>query len=82
MFINRRGRDGRIFWTVGRAEAAVESITTLDDRIVSQRDDHKHALDRFLSNSISLSEYISGIAAHTNLWILCYLFCHCQYFPI
>ena len=55
MFVNRRGHDSRIFWPVGRAEAAVGSITTLDDRIVSQRDDHKHAVDRFLSNSISLS---------------------------
>ena len=47
MFVNRRGRDGRIFWTVGRAEAAVDPSPLLDDRIVSQRDDHKHALDRF-----------------------------------
>ena len=49
--------------------------------VESQRDDHKHALDRFLSNSISLSEYVSGMTAHTNLWILCFFFVIVSIFP-
>ena len=57
MFVNRRGRDGRIFWTVGRAEAAVDpSPLWMIEFYLREIDDHKHALDRFLSNSISLSE--------------------------
>ena len=65
MFVNRRGRDGRIFWTVGRAEAAVDP-SPLWMIELSQRDDHKHALERFLINSVSLSEYTSGKPALLN----------------
>ena len=83
MFVNRRGRDGRIFWTVGRAEAAVDpSPLWMIELYLREMTTNMLYIDRFLSNSISLSEYISGMAAHTNLWIPFYLFCYCQYFPI
>ena len=43
--VNRRGHDGRIFWRCGKSRSCSGSITTLDDRIVSQREDHNHAPD-------------------------------------
>ncbi len=36
--LNRRGRDGRIFWRCGQSRSCSGSLSTLNDEIVSQKD--------------------------------------------
>lgn len=40
--INRRGRDGRIFWRCAKSRACTGSVTTLEDEVLSSRDTHNH----------------------------------------
>ena len=43
--LNRRGRDGRIFWRCGRNQSCSGSLCTLEDEIISQKDTHNHPPD-------------------------------------
>ena len=43
--LNRRGRDGRIFWRCGRNRSCSGSLCTLEDEIISQKDTHNHPPD-------------------------------------
>ena len=43
--LNRRGRDGRIFWRCGRNWSCSGSLCTLEDEIISQKDMHNHPPD-------------------------------------
>ena len=43
--VNRRGRDGRIFWRCGRSRTCRGTVTTLEDDVISQRNKHNHPPD-------------------------------------
>ena len=43
--INRRGRDGRIFWRCAVSRLCSGSVTTMLNEILSQRDIHSHPPD-------------------------------------
>ena len=43
--LNRRGRDGHIFWRCGRNRSCSGSLCTLEDEIISQKDTHNHPPD-------------------------------------
>ena len=43
--INRRGRDGRIFWRCGVSRLCSGAVTTMLNEILSQRDIHNHPPD-------------------------------------
>ena len=43
--INRRGRDGRIFWRCAVSRLCSGSVTTTSNEILSQRDIHSHPPD-------------------------------------
>ena len=40
--LNRRGRNGRIFWGCGRNWSCSGSLCTLEDKVISQKDTHNH----------------------------------------
>ena len=43
--LNRRGRDGHIFWRCGRNRSCSGSLCTLEDEIISQKGTHNHPPD-------------------------------------
>ena len=43
--INRKGRDGRIFWRCAKSRSCSGGVTTLDNVVVSNRAKHNHPVD-------------------------------------
>ena len=62
MFVNTRRRDGRIFWKCGKSRSCSGSITTLDDRTVSQREMTTNMLQTyfFVTVLVYLNTYLAG----------------------
>ena len=58
--LNRRGRDGRIFWRCGRNRSCSGSLCTLVDEIISQKDTHNHPPD---DAEIQAEKIVSSIRA-------------------
>ena len=58
--LNRRGRDGRIFWRCGRNRSCSGSLCTLEDEIISQKDTHNHPPD---DAEIQAEKIVSSIRA-------------------
>ena len=64
--INRRGRDGSVYWRCTRSRNSHCNgtiITDIDDRLVFIKDTH----NKIVNFSITLEQYLRGLSSLTNL---------------
>ena len=60
--LNRRGRDGHIFWRCGRSRSCSGSVCTLHGEIMSRKDTHNHPPD---DAEVQAEKIVNSIRAKT-----------------